>query len=161
MTVFNINNKEVLDYYRDYLIIKQLITDMKLLKNYLLENRIIKKSKTYMVLADDKFSFIYASKLDKLLLRDYITKEQQDVYLDISKKYNCYILDFEDNTLIFFINATNYYNIEDLTQFRFSELIELKAIIKALIKAEINNTQIRIIEPNIIKKYMLMRNKKK
>ena len=158
MTVFNTNSKKVLDYYRDYLIIKQLITDMKLLKKYLLENRIIKQSKTYMVLADDKYSFTYASKLDKLLLRDYITKEQQEVYLDITEKYYNYTFDLEDNTLINFVNATNYYNIEDLTQFRFSVLIELKAIIKALIKAEINNTRIRIFKPNIIKKYIWMNN---
>jgi phage-related protein len=111
-----------------------------------------------MVLADDKYSFTYASKLDKLLLRDYITKEQQDVYLDITEKYYNYTFDLEDNTLINFVNAKNYYNLEDLTQFRFSVLIELKAIIKALIKVEINNTRIRIFKPNIIKKYIWMNN---
>ena len=158
MTVYNTNSKKVIAYYQDYLKIKQLIADMKLLKKYLLENRIIKQSKTYIVLADDKYSFTSASKLDKLLLRDYITKEQQEVYLDITEKYYNYTFDLEDNTLINFVNATNYYNIEDLTQFRFSVLIELKAIIKALIKAEINNTRIRIFKPNIIKKYIWMNN---
>jgi hypothetical protein len=49
MTVFNTNSKKVLAYYQDYLKIKQLITDMKLLKKYLLENRIIKQSKSYGV----------------------------------------------------------------------------------------------------------------
>ena len=158
MTVFNTNNKKVIAYYEDYLKIKQLIADMKLLKKYLLENRIIKQSKTYIVLADDKFSFTHASKLDKILMRDYITNEQREVFLDISEKYYNYNFDLEDNTLINFVNATNYYNLEDLSQFRFSVLIELKAIIKALIKAEINNTRIRIFKPNKITRYNWMNN---
>jgi hypothetical protein len=158
MTVFNTNNKKVIAYYEDYLKIKQLIADMKLLKKYLLENRIIKQSKTYIVLADDKHSFTYASKLDKILMRDYITNEQREVFLDISEKYYNYNFDLEDNTLINFVNATNYYNLEDLSQFRFSVLIELKAIIKALIKAEINNTRIRIFKPNKITRYNWMNN---
>jgi len=158
MTVFNTNNKKVIAYYEDYLKIKQLIADMKLLKKYLLENRIIKQSKTYIVLADDKHSFTYASKLDKILMRDYITNEQREVFLDISEKYYNYNFDLEDNTLINFVNATNYYNLEDLSQFRFSVLIELKAIIKALIKAEINNTRIRIFKPDKITRYNWMNN---
>jgi hypothetical protein len=151
MTVFNTNNKKVIAYYEDYLKIKQLIADMKLLKEYLLKNRIIKQSKTYTVLMDDKFTYSTASKLDKLLLRDYITNEQQELYLDITEKYYNYNFDLEDNNLINFVNAKNYYNLEDLTQFRFSVLSELKAIVKALIKAELNNTRIRIFKPNVIK----------
>jgi hypothetical protein len=151
MTVFNTNNKKVIAYYEDYLKIKQLITDMKSLKEYLLENRIIKQSKTYTVLMDDKFTYSTASKLDKLLLRDYITNEQQELYLDITEKYYNYNFDLEDNNLINFVNAKNYYNLEDLTQFKISVLGYLKAIIKALIKAELNNTRIRIFKPNVIK----------
>jgi hypothetical protein len=149
MTVFNTNNKKVLAYYQDYLKIKQLITDMKLLKKYLFENRIIKQSKTYMVLADDKYSFTYASKLDKLLLRDYITKEQQEVFVDIAEKYYNYNYDFNNKEVVNIINAKNYYYLEDLSQFRFNVLGYLKAVIKALIKAEINNTRIRIFKPTI------------
>jgi hypothetical protein len=74
MTVFNTNNKKVHAYYEDYLKIKQLIADLKLLENYLLGEKIIKQSETYTVLAHDKYSYTSASKLDKLLLRDYITK---------------------------------------------------------------------------------------
>jgi hypothetical protein len=149
MTVFNTNNKKIIAYYDDYLKIKQLIDDLKLLKEYLLENRIIKQSKTYTVLEDDKYSYTYALKLDKILLRDYITNEQQELYLDITEKYYNYNFDLEDNNLINFVNAKNHYNLEDLTQFRFSVLGYLKAIVKALIKAELNNTRIRIYKPTI------------
>jgi hypothetical protein len=149
MTVFNTNNKKVIAYYEDYLKIKQLITELKLLKKYLLENRIIKQSKTYIVLAHDKYSCTYSSKLDKLLLRDYITKEQQEVFVDIAEKYHNYNYNFSNKELVNIINAKNYYYLEDLSQFRFSVLGYLKAVTKALIKAELNNTRIRIFKPTI------------
>jgi hypothetical protein len=92
MTVFNTNNKKIIAYYDDYLKIKQLIADIKLLENYLLGGKIIKQSDTYTVLAHDKYSYTHASKLDKLLLRDYITKEQQELYLGLTEKYHIKIL---------------------------------------------------------------------
>jgi predicted transcriptional regulator len=142
MTIFNTNNKKVIAYYQDYLKIKQLIDELKLLEKYLFENRIIKQSKTYTVFADDKFTYSTASKLEKILLRDYITNEQQEVFVDIAEKYYNYKLDLEDNNLIYFVRAKNHYYLEDLTRFRFSVLIELKGIVKALIKAELNNMRI-------------------
>jgi hypothetical protein len=108
---------------------------MKLLKKYLLENKIIKQSKTYTVLANDKFTYSTASKLEKILLRDYIDQLLVLDYLDITKKYYNFDFDLEDNNLINFVNAKNYYNLEDLAQFRFSILNGLKAIVKALIKS--------------------------
>jgi hypothetical protein len=149
MTVFNTNNKKVIAYYEDYLKIKQLIADMKLLKEYLLENRIIKQSKTYTVLMDDKYSYTYALKLDKILLRDYITNEQQELYLDITEKYYNYQYISKNNTELRYIDkifVRKKNNLENLTQFNFYMLERQKKIIKDLIKAEFNNTPIRILE---------------
>jgi hypothetical protein len=150
MTVFNTNNKKVIAYYEDYLKIKQLIADMKSLKEYLLENRIIKQSKTYTVLEDDKYSYTYALKLDKILLRDYITNEQQELYLDISEKYYNYNFRGKNFTDLVYVDTIfipfKKKNLENLTQFNFYMLERQKKIIKELIKAEFNNTPIRIFE---------------
>jgi hypothetical protein len=149
MTVFNTNNKKVIAYYEDYLKIKQLIADMKLLKEYLLEGKIIKQSDTYTVLAHDKYSCTYASKLDKLLLRDYITNEQQELYLDITEKYHNYYYRSKNNTDLVYVDkifVRKKNNLEDLTQFNFYMLERQKKFIKDLIKAEFNNTPIRIFE---------------
>jgi hypothetical protein len=150
MTVFNTNNKKVHAYYEDYLKIKQLIADLKLLENYLLGEKIIKQSETYTVLAHDKYSYTSASKLDKLLLRDYITKEQQEVYLDITEKYHNYTYKIIDNYELVYIDKIfvrgKKDNFEVLTQFKFSRLERQKKIIKDLIKAEFNNIPIRIYE---------------
>jgi hypothetical protein len=149
MTVFNTNNKKIIAYYDDYLKIKQLIDDLKLLKEYLLENRIIKQSKTYTVLEDDKYSYTYALKLDKILLRDYITNEQQELYLDITEKYYNYQYISKNNTELRYIDkifVRKKNNLENLTQFNFYMLERQKKIIKDLIKAEFNNTPIRILE---------------
>jgi hypothetical protein len=150
MTVFNTNNKKIIAYYDDYLKIKQLIDDLKLLKEYLLENRIIKQSKTYTVLEDDKYSYTYALKLDKILLRDYITNEQQELYLDISEKYYNYNFRGKNFTDLVYVDTIfipfKKKNLENLTQFNFYMLERQKKIIKELIKAEFNNTPIRIFE---------------
>jgi hypothetical protein len=149
MTVFNTNNKKIIAYYDDYLKIKQLIDDLKLLKEYLLENRIIKQSKTYTVLEDDKYSYTYALKLDKILLRDYITNEQQELYLDITEKYYNYQYISKNNTELRYIDkifVRKKNNLENLTQFNFYMLERQNKIIKDLIKAEFNNTPIRILE---------------
>jgi hypothetical protein len=149
MTVFNTNNKKIIAYYEDYLKIKQLIAELKLLEAYLLENRIIKQSKTYTVLDDDKYSCIYASKLDKLLLRDYITNEQQELYLGLTEKYHNYQYRSKNNTDLVYVDkifVRKKNNLEDLTQFNFYMLDHQKKIIKDLIKAEFNNTPIRIFE---------------
>jgi hypothetical protein len=149
MTVFNTNNKKIIAYYEDYLKIKQLIDELKLLEAYLLENRIIKQSKTYTVLDDDKYSCTYASKLDKLLLRDYITNEQQELYLGLTEKYHNYYYRSKNNTDLVYVDkifVRKKNNLEDLTQFNFYMLDHQKKIIKDLIKAEFNNTPIRIFE---------------
>jgi hypothetical protein len=84
--------------------IKQLIAELKLLEKYLLENRIIKQSKTYTVLEDDKYSYTYALKLDKLLLMDYITNEQQELYLGLTEKYHNYYYISKNNTELVYVD---------------------------------------------------------
>lgn len=147
MTVFETSNKKVIYYYGDYQRIKKLIADMLDLKNYLIENKIIKQNKTYVVLHNDKFSYSSSSKLKKVLLRDYITKEQQEIFIDIIEKYYKYSFDQNNNgEFVNVVNAPNPYCLNDLPQFYFSALYRFKKVIKTLIRYELNNKRIKIHE---------------
>lgn len=154
MTVFETSNNLIISYYSDYQRIKQLIKDMEMLKTYLLENNIIKQSESYTVLKHDKFSYSYSLKLNKLLLKEYITTNQQEIYLDITDKYYNYVYNINNNNeIVNLVNSRNLYNLTDLTQFRMNKLLELKYIIKTLIKTELNNKRIRVMVKKLIRWY--------
>ena len=53
----NITNEEVINLNEDYQMIKKLISELEELKNYLIDNRIIKESNTYIVMNDFKFNY--------------------------------------------------------------------------------------------------------
>jgi len=146
MTLYETTNQTIINYYEDYKNIKKLITEMKLLYNHLIENKIIKQSQNYIALYNDKFGYSSASKLDKILLKDFITSEQKEFHKNITYKYCDYFFNLIDGGLMKKQNR-NYdmYNTETLTQFKLYKLREYNKIIKKLIKYEITNKAIRII----------------
>ena len=147
----NITNEEVINLYEDYQMIKQLISELEELKNYLIDNRIIKQSNTYIVMNDFKFNYNSYKKYRNILIYNYITQNQ---FIFLNRIYSLtykFIFSIEDN---FLVNNTNlYYSEEELNEivkdifglFKFGTLYEIKRKIKALILNKINKTEIRTI----------------
>ena len=147
----NITNEEVINLNEDYQLIKKLISELEELKNYLIDNRIIKQSNTYIVMNDFKFNYNSYKKYRNILIYNYITQNQ---FIFLNRIYSLtykFIFSIEDN---FLVNNTNlYYSEEELNEivkdifglFKFGTLYEIKRKIKALIINKINNTEIRII----------------
>ena len=116
----NITNEEVINLYEDYQMIKQLISELEELKKYLIDNRIIKESNTYIVIDENnfmkRFKFNYNSyKIYRnILLTDFITPYQLDLLNRIYSLTYKFIFSIEDN---FLVNNTNlYYSEEELNE---------------------------------------------
>ena len=147
----NITNEEVINLYEDYQMIKQLISELEELKNYLIDNRIIKQSNTYIVMNDFKFNYNSYKKYRNILIYNYIAQNQFSFLNRIYSLTYKFIFSIEDN---FLVNNTNlYYSEEELNEivkdifglFKFGTLYEIKRKIKALILNKINKTEIRTI----------------
>lgn len=127
----NISNEEVLNLYFDYQSIKRLISELKDLKNYLTENKIIKQSNNYIVMEYSKFTYDSYRKYRNILLKDFITQNQINFLTTI------YTKTINDDPLDHNIDE----EVKDIFGFfKFSELYEIKKKLKVLIVYKINNT---------------------
>jgi hypothetical protein len=145
MTVFETENKEIIKIYKDYKKLKNIIQYLKNLKKHLIDNDIIKESNNYIVFKNDKFSYTYANKFNKLLLSDYVENQLVEDYIEIHKIYNQYFISFEGELIQRTKEKYIGYPKEDITQFKFNNFYELKKKLKKIIINKINNINVRTI----------------
>ena len=138
-TIYNTTDENIISIYNDYVNIKQIITRMKMLKNKLLAEKIIKESNSYIVLANDKFSYTSSSKLTKVLIKDYISNDHR-TYHDIDKKY--YKYNIRDEVMYHDNDDTYIQFIDTIGTFRFNDMYELKYKLKRLLKCKLLNINI-------------------
>ena len=72
MTLYLTSNESIILKINEYQKIKCLIQNVEKLREYLLNNKIIKVSKSYTVLYNDKFSYSNYQKYKKHLIAEYL-----------------------------------------------------------------------------------------
>jgi len=120
MTLYLTSNENIILKNNEYQRIKCLIQNVEKLREYLLNNKIIKVSKSYTVLYNDNFSYSNYQKYKKHLIAEYFG-DSQNLFLEFCKKYS--------------IEYVLYTSIEDIIPtFNFTALKELKRNLKAKLK---------------------------
>ena len=147
----NITNEEVISLYENYQLIKQLISEIEYLKNYLTVNKIIKQSNNYIVL--NGYNFVPKSHKEyrDILFKDFISTNQVNLLNRIYSLTYKHIFSLDDNSLLYNKNI-NYseQKINEIVKSIFAylkldKLYEIKKKIKIMIVNKINNTEIRTL----------------
>lgn len=149
--IFQTEDLEIIELYNQYKLIKQMIEELQNLHKHLLQETLIKKSASYTVLYNDKFTFDNAKKFNKLILNDYNQKDKQLFLFGLLKQTDKYIFRLDDGRLI--LNShidwqDEHYLSESISiigQFKFHELYDIQKKLKALIICKKFNIDIEII----------------
>ena len=147
----NITNEEIISLYENYQLIKQLISEIEYLKNYLTVNKIIKQSNNYIVLNGYNFVSKSHKEYRDILFKDFISTNQVNLLNRIYSLTYKHIFSLDDNSLLYNKNI-NYseQKINEIVKSIFAflkldKLYEIKKKIKVMIVNKINNTEIRTL----------------
>jgi len=147
----NITNEEVISLYENYQLIKQLISEIEDLKNYLTVNKIIKQSNNYIVINGYNFNHNSHKKYRDILFKDFISTDQVNFLNRIYSLTYKHIFSLDDDSLLYNNNINkSEQKINEIVKsifafFKLDELYEIKKKIKVMIVNKINNTEIRTL----------------
>lgn len=148
--IFHTEDEQILTMFNHYEELKKLISKIEELHKYLLDNRIVKRSNSYIVLSGDKFNYGSYSKFKKLLFKEFLSMKDIEPYLILKTMCLRYLEDLETNELVYitdmnFCTKAIIEQIKDDIASQSNYIYELKRMVKRVLKALLLKQEIRQI----------------